>query len=114
MRVRLGQELDAASLVELLQEFDDLGSVVFKLFDGTARKREGTLEIVGIGLGHFNECFDGRHVGTFGCFGDGACVLVVIVVVVVSADVEETVTLQVDILVYLEIKTNCFHDELGF
>ena len=59
---------------------------------------------------HFKECFDCGHVGALGSFCDGASVLVVVIVVVVRADVEETIALEVDVLMYLEIKTNGFHD----
>ena len=103
MGIGLGEKLYTAGFVELLEEFDDLGRVVFELLDGAAGERESAFEVAWIGFCHLYEGFKCGNVGAFGCFTDGARVFVIIVVIVVRADVEETVTLQVDVLVYLEI-----------
>ncbi len=41
--------------------------------------------------------------------GDDVVVGEIIEVVVVAADIEEAVTFQTERLMYLEVKTNCFH-----
>ena len=101
--VGFGEEFDAARFAQLLEQFDYLGSVVLQLLNGAAREGDGTLEIAAVALGHFDEGFESGNVGTLGGFGDGTLVLVVIVIVMVRTDIEETVTLQVNILVNLKI-----------
>ena len=44
-----------------------------------------------------------RHVRTLSDVGDATLVLVVIVVIMIGTDIEETVTLQMNNLMYLEI-----------
>ena len=101
--VGFGEELYATRFAQLLEQFNHLGSVVLQLLNGAAREGDGTLEITAVALGHFDEGFESGNVGTLGGFGDGTLVLVVIVIVMVRTDVEETVTLQVNILVNLKI-----------
>ena len=103
MGIGLGEEFYAAGVVELLQEFDDLRGVVFELLDGTAGERDGALEVAAILLGHVDEGIEGGDVRAFGRLADGAGVLVVVVVVVVGTDVEETIALEMDVLVNLKI-----------
>ena len=110
MGLRFGKEFHASGLSELLEKFDNLGCMVLKLFDGASREGNGAFEEARVGFGHFDESLKGRNVGTFSRFGDRARVLVVVVVVVVCADVEEAIALEVNVLMYLEIEADCFHD----
>ena len=103
MAVRFGQKFDTARLVELIEEFEHLGAVLFQQFDGRAGEGEGALEIVAVVVGHLDEGIEGGDVAVFGRLGDGALVFVVVVIVVVGADVEETIALEVDVLVDFEI-----------
>ena len=103
MAVGFGEELYATRFAQLLEQFNHLGSVVLQLLNGAAREGDGTLEITAVALGHFDEGFESGNVGTLGGLGDGTLVLVVIVIVMVRTDIEETVTLQVNILVNLKI-----------
>ena len=101
--VGLGQELHAARLVHFLQLLQHLRSVHLQLLDAHAREREGHLEVLAVLLNHLVERVQGRHVGTFCNIADRALVLVVVVVIVIGTDVEETIALQMNNLMYLKI-----------
>ena len=77
--------------------------MVFELFDGATGKADGTLEVLSITFGQLDKSLQGRDVGTVGGLGDGALVFVVVVLIVVGTDVEETVALQMDILVNFKV-----------
>ena len=109
MGVRLCEELDASRLVELLEFLQHLRCVHFELLYAYAGEREGHFEILAVLLGHFEEGAQCRHIGTFGDVGDKALVLVVVVIIMVGTDIEETVTFEMNDLVYLKIKTYRFH-----
>ena len=103
MAVWLCEELHATGLVQFLQLGNDLWSVELQLLDARTRQREGDLEILAIVANHVADGVQCRHVAVLGNIADTTLVLIVIVVVVVSTDVEETIALQMDNLVYLEI-----------
>ena len=103
MRVRLGEELYTTRLVEFLQLLDDLWSVELQLHNACTRQREGNLEILAMFLNHVADSCQGGHVRTVGDIGDAALVLVVVIVVMIGTDIEETIALQMDNLMYLEI-----------
>ena len=50
--------------------------------------------------GAWSQC---RHVAAVGNIGNAALVLVIVIVVMIGTDIEETITLQMDNLMYLEI-----------
>ena len=103
MRVRLCEELYTTGLVEFLQFLNDLRSMELQLLNACTRQREGNLEILAMFLDHVTNSCQGRHVGTVGDIGDAALVLVVVIVVMIGTDIEETIALQMDNLMYLEI-----------
>ena len=73
------------------------------MLNGAARERDGAFEVAAIALSHFDERVECRHIRIVGCFSDRARVLVVVIIIMVCADVEETIALEMDVLVYLEI-----------
>ena len=101
--IGLGEELHATGLVEFLQLFEYLRGVHLQLFDTRSRKRECHLECLAVLLNHLLQGVQGRHVGALGDVGDGTFVLVVVVVIMVGTDVEETVALEMNNLMYLKI-----------
>ena len=103
MTVGLCKELHATGLRHLLQLCDHLGCMVLQLLDARTRQREGHLEEVAILLNHVVQDVQRRHIAAVGDVGDATLVLVVIVVIMVGTDIEETVTLQMNNLMYLEI-----------
>ena len=109
MAVGFGEELYASGLVELLEEFDDLWRVVLKELDGASADGESHLELFAVHFSHLDECLDGRNIRAFGSFGDAAFVLVVVEIIVILADLKEAVTLEMYVLVDLEIKTDSLH-----
>ena len=103
MGIRLGEELHASRLVELLQFVKYLRSVYLQLFHADAGDRECAFEVAFAVLDHLLQCIEGRHIGAFGDVVDGALVLVVVVIVMVGTDVEEAIALQMYDLMYFEI-----------
>ena len=103
MGIWFSEKFHTARVVEFLQEFNHLRSVVFKLLNGAARERDGALEVAAIALSHFDERVESRHIRVVGSFSDRARVLVVVIIIMVCADIEETIALEMDVLVYLEI-----------
>ena len=101
--VGLGEELHATSLCQFLQLGNDLRSMVLQLFYAGAREAECDLEILAVLCYHLLQRVKCRHVGALGNIGDATLVLVVIVIVMIGTDVEETVALQMDNLMYLKI-----------
>ena len=81
----------------------DLRGVHLQLLDAGAREREGDLKELAVLLDHVMECVQRWHVTALGDVGDATLILVVIVVVMIGTDVKETVALQMDNLMYLEI-----------
>ena len=103
MRVRLGQEFYTTGLVQFLQLGNDLRSVELQLLNTRTREREGYLEVVAMLLNHVADSRQCGHVAAVGNVGDATLVLVVIVVIMIGTDIKETVALQMDNLMYLEI-----------
>ena len=54
-------------------------------------------------LDHIVESVQCRHIAALGNVGDATLVLVVIIIVMIGTDIEETVALQMNNLMYLEI-----------
>ena len=75
----------------------------FKLFDTYARQRESYLKVVAILLNHFEQRIERRHIRTFCDVRNETLVLIIVVIVVIGTDIKETVALQLDILMYLEV-----------
>ena len=103
MRVRLGQELHTARIVELLQLLYDLLGVQLELLHAHTRQRERHLEVLAVLLYHVEQGREGRHIRPLRYLTDDACVLILVIIVVVRAYVEETIALELYYLVYLEI-----------
>ena len=109
MGIWLGQELAAAGVIQLVQQVDDGRCVDFQLLQCHAGDGQSYLEgTLGL-LRHLDKRVQGGDIGAFGHVVHAGFVGIVVVVVVVVTDVEETVTFQMDNLVYLEIKTNRSH-----
>ena len=103
MTIRLSQELHTTGLVQLLQLFQHLRCMHLQLFDTCSRQREGHLEEFTMLGNHLLQGSQCRHIRTFCNIRDATFVLVVIIVVMICTDIKETVTLQMDNLMYLEI-----------
>ena len=54
-------------------------------------------------LNHITDGRQCRHVAAVGNIGNAALVLVIVIVVMIGTDIEETIALQMDNLMYLEI-----------
>ncbi len=100
--IGLGHEVHLTGLGQLLQQVDYVGSILLQHLHSNTREREGALEGLVL-LAHLQQSVKGGHVAIVGGVTDSALVLVVVVVIVVLADVKETVALQMNRLVYLEI-----------
>ena len=109
MTVGLGQELHTACLRQRAEKFEHFGCVLLDKLQRNAADTEGYLEGLAVLLDHVEHRLQRRLVALLRQFGNDALVLVVVVVVMVRADVEETVALEVDGLVYLKVKANGFH-----
>ena len=105
----LSNELYAPCIGEFLEHVEEFGHIVLELFEGDARDCDREAEAALVGLDHAKECLCGRDIAVVGYTGDDVVVGEIIKVVVVAADVEETVAFETERLMYLEVKTNCFH-----
>ena len=103
MAIGLSQELHTARLVHLLQFLQHLRRMHLQLFDTCTRERERYFEVLAVLLDHIVEGIQGRHIAALGNVSDATLILVVIVVIMIGTDIEETVTLQMNNLMYLEI-----------
>ena len=54
-------------------------------------------------VNHIVQGIECRHIAALGDIGDATFVLVVVVVIMIGTDIEETITLQMNNLMYLEI-----------
>lgn len=105
----LCNELYAPCVGEFLEHVEEFGHVVLELLKGNARDCDREAEAALVGLYHAKKCLCGRDIAVVGYTGDDVVVGEIIEVVVVAADVEETVAFETERLMYLEVKTNCFH-----
>ena len=101
--VRLGEEFSTACVVQLLQQLNDLGCVLLQQFDSASADGESDLESLAIEFSHLDECLDSWDIRTFGRFCYAAFVLVVVEIVVILTNLEETIALEMYVLVNLEI-----------
>ena len=74
-----------------------------QLLDACSRQREGNLKELAVLLDHVVEGVQRRHVAALGNVGNATLILVVIIIVMIGTDVKETVALQMNNLMYLEI-----------
>ena len=112
MSIGFTENLHAAGGYELLHYVDELRNVLLELFQCHTRDGESAAE-AGILFQQMKQGFSCRDVAALSYASEDIVVGEVIVVVVVIAYVEEAVTFQTKRLMYLEIKTNCFHDGFG-
>ena len=77
--------------------------MILQLLDSSTRQREGHLEILAVLLNHLQQGIQCRHIRTLCNVADTTLVLIVIIIIMISTDIKETVSLQMDNLVYLEI-----------
>ena len=101
--VGLGEELHATSLVQLLQLLDNLRGVHLQLLNTCTGEREGHLEVVAVLLDHLLQRVQGWHITTLCDIGDATLVLVVVIVIMIGTDIKETISFQMNNLMYLEI-----------
>ena len=109
MGIGLTQELDAAGLSQFLHRVDELGYILFQLFQCRTADREGHFELLAVLTNHVKEHLVSRQIRPLGDARDDVVVGEVIVIVVIVADIKETVVFQTERLMNLEIKTNRFH-----
>ena len=107
--IGLTQNFHAPSFGKLLHGIDELRNVLFQLFKRCAAYGKSNFEFLSIVANHLQQGFACRHIRAMSNASDDVIIGKVIVVVVVIADVEESVVLQTEWLVYLKIKTDCFH-----
>ena len=93
----------AASVVEFLKLGYHLRGMQLKLLETNSGKRKGNLEIVAVFFYHVKERIERRHIRTLGYFAYASVVLIVVIIVMVCSNVKETVSLQMDYLVYFKI-----------
>ena len=103
MAVRLGQELYATRLVHSLQLFEHLWCMHLQLLDTSTAQRESHLKVLAMLVNHIVQRIECGHIAALGNVADATLVLVVIIVIMIGTDIKETVTLQMNNLMYLEI-----------
>ena len=109
MGIRFCQEFAAAGVVQLMQEVQNGRSINLQLFQCHTRDGEGDFKSSSRIFDHFQQSCQCRNIRMFGHITDTGFIGVVIIIIVVSANVEETITFQVNNLVYFKIKTNRSH-----
>ena len=77
--------------------------MIFQLFNTCTRKREGYLEVISVLLYHLQQGVECWHIRTLCYVADASFVLIVIIIIMIGADIKETISLQMDNLMYLEI-----------
>ena len=75
----------------------------FQLLDTNTRQRESHLEVLAIIANHVADGIQGRHITALGNVTDTTLVLIIIIVIMIGTDIEETIALQMNNLMYLEI-----------
>ena len=103
MTVWLCKELHTSRLAELLQKVKNLPCMLFEQFEGHAADTECHLEILAVLVCHVEHGTKCRDITLGGCLYGGTLVLVVVVVVMVLAYVKETISLEMNGLMYLKV-----------
>ena len=101
--IGLCKKLYTSGAVKFLQFGQHLRGMELQLFHAYTGDGESHFEIFAVGIDHLLQGIQGRHIRTLGNVCDGAFVLIIIIIVVIGTDIEKTVSLQMDYLVYLEI-----------
>ena len=104
-----GNKLYLACVGKLVQQIDELGHVLLELLDGDTCDRDRAAECALGVVDHAQQCLCCGDIALMGYAGHDVVVEEVIVVVVVVTDVEETIALETERLMYLEVKTYGFH-----
>ena len=109
VRVGLSQELNAAGLSQLLERLQNLGSVLTELIDSSTGDRERHLECALMLLDQVQKQRVHRQVAQTRNLLHNRLVGQIVQIVVVLAHIKEAVLAQTKRLMYLKIKTDCFH-----
>ncbi len=110
MAVGLSEEFYATRLVEFFKEVENFGRVVFEEFESGTADADCALKETTVSLSDFDQSLKSGDVALFCGLSDGALVLVIIIVIMIGTDIKETIALEMDILVNLEVQTNCLHN----
>ena len=110
MGVSFRQEFHVARSGQFLETVDNFRSVDFHLFEGDTGDGESHFEFAATVTNHFQDCTVGRQVAFLSYAVDDFLILEVIVIVMVVANIEEAISFQTERLMYLKIKTDCFHN----
>ena len=103
MRIRLCKKLYASGIIELLEFLKHLWSMQLQLLNTYTRKRESHFESLSILAYRLLDGIESRHIAALCYIGDSTFVLVIVIVIMISSDIKETISFQMDNLVYLKI-----------
>ena len=109
MGVGLGKELYLAGLGQLLQQVDEFGHILLELIQSRSCHRDSAAESAVGSLDHAQQALGSGYVGVGGYASDDIVVGEVVEIIMVVAYVEKAVAFEAERLMYLEIKTDCFH-----
>ena len=107
--VGLGKELYLAGLGQLLQQVDEFGHILLELIQSRSCHRDSAAESAVGSLDHAQQALGGGYVGVGSYASDDIVVGEVVEIIMVVAYVEKAVAFEAERLMYLEIKTDCFH-----
>ncbi len=109
MGIGLREEFHASGVGKFLHRLDEFRHILLKLLQSRSTDRESHLEAVAILLNHVEQHLVGGQVRPVRDARDNVIVGKVVVIVVVVTDIKETVILEPERLMYLEIETNNSH-----
>ena len=114
VRVGLGQELNATRFSQLLERLQNFGSVLTELVDSGTGDRERHLKCALMLLNQIEQERVHRQIAQTCNLLHNRLVGQIIQIVMVFAHIKEAVLAQTKRLMYLKIKTDCFHCMLFF
>ena len=109
MGIRLGKELTATGIIQLVQQVDDSRRIYFQLLQRNPRNGESHFKRTSGILHHFNQSVQCRDIRAFGYIIDTGFIGIIIVVIMIGTYIKETVTFQMNDLMYFKIKTDSSH-----
>ena len=109
MRIRFSQELATARFAELTQQVYNSRRMYLQLLQCHAGDGESHFKRTSGILHHFNQGVQCRDIRAFGYIIDTGFIGIIIVVIMIGTDIKETVTFQMNNLMYFKIKTDSSH-----